>query len=263
MPNDGRTIVRPATTVLPSRNGGVVLTASGESSDSVRTLLALQSGLSLRERRRIELAVLPNETLPEERAGVSAALAIAIITSSAALVTGGILPPWDAPLFGLLTVAVSMLLQVSLSPTCLDGQGAFGRLLRTIGWRSHAAARHVAARVTALLARPTALRARAVLTTRFAKVSTAARRMGALLMAARHHIAAWAEQAGLAAAFTRLHERWQQRAVARKLRRMRAHVEWNWKRFLEEIESQQRQEKMAAALTRAVEQRKRAEGESR
>ena len=257
----GRAVPALPAAILPISRSRL-LTASG-SSDATRTLLALQSGISLRDRRRLELALLANETLPEERAGVLFALATTIVTSTAALTAERLPPPWDAPLFGLLTIAVSMLLQVALSPTCLDGQGSFGRLLRAVGWRSHGLARRVAACATALLARPSAVRARTALTTQLAKVATVTRRSSALVMAARLPIAAWAEQVGLTAALVRLHERWRQTPIAAELWRVKAHLEWNWKRFLEENESQQRQESMATALMRAVERRKRAEGENR
>ena len=232
-------------------------------SDPTRTLLALQSGLSLRERRRIELAVLPNETLPEERLGLSVALAAATTISSATMLAGGLPPQWDVPLFGTVTIAVSMLLQVVLSPTCLDGQGSFGRLLRSIGWRSHGLARGLAARVTALLSRPSAFRARAALMTQLANAAAMARRVGALVTSAWRRIVAWAEQVGLAAALGRLHARWQQTPMAAELSRMKAHLEWNWNRFLKEVKSQQTQESIPVAVTRAFERRKRGVGESR
>ena len=186
--------------------------------------------------------------------------------SSSLLTAGIVAPPWDVALFGLLTIAVSMLVQVLLSPTCLDGQGSFGQCLRDVGW-------HVQSLSTPCCdgdcTQPTAIRAARPSNSR--TVSLWGRRVAARHQCAnqpatcpvRRSCTIWAEGIGLPSAWCALNERWRQTPMAAELWRMKAHWEWNWKKFLSELESQQRQEAMAAALTRAVEQRKRAEGESR
>lgn len=242
-------------------------TAMSESAEEQRMLVALQSGLSLRERRRGSLAILPNETLPEERIGLSLSLFSIMGISSSLLTAGIVAPPWDVALFGLLTIAVSMLVQVLLSPTCLDGQGSFGQCLRDVGWHVQSLSRRLAAMATALSQQPSVQRARATVARSLYGAGVLLRatsvRTSQLLAPVRRSCTIWAEGIGLPSAWCALNERWRQTPMAAELWRMKAHWEWNWKKFLSELESQQRQEAMAAALTRAVEQRKRAEGESR
>ena len=252
-------------------NGMIFCSISSKDDDSQeRVLVALQiGGLSLRERRRIALGVLPIEALPEERLGLAAVLVVAVCLSSAGLASGALLPaeyssPWEVPLFGFFVVSLCFLLQIALSPSCLNGQAAFGQALRDTGWHAHALAQRLISRLIPQLAnlvnQPYARRSRAQLAR---LLDVARRRIHAMFQLGRLRFVAWATRCGLAARWRQSLEWWSTTPPAVELSRLRSHLEWNWRRFVAETEARETREWMAEQLSELVERRKRAEGEER
>ena len=223
----------------------------------------MQTGLSLRERRRIEEGILKSETLPEERFGLAGALLLVVFAASAGLRTGTLPALWDAPIFGALTVATSMLMQVILSPTCLDGQGYFGARIRDTGWLTYTVWRQIAAARKQPLVRRTRDELRRLSAVAIARACILRERVGALLRRCWRPIVAWVERAGIITALRQLRDWWRQTPPAAGIRRVRAHVKWNWRQYSAKVESQRTQDWMAEQLNVMIEQRKRAEGESR
>jgi len=242
-----------------------VMTSS--SSDPLRAFTALQSGLTLRERRRIESGVLRNETLLEERLGVAINLFAICVISSVGLNSGKLPIPWDAPTFGVLSIAMGMLLQVSLSPTCLDGQGAFGWALRHSGWLTLSGMRELTVCWARLCKLPPVKRSVAALERRREvgriRLMRDARRLGGLLQAGLTMVRAFAARTGVSAALLAAVGIWSRSPAAAALERWKGWLEWNRQQFLKDYRSQQTQEFMANGLQQIIEERRRKEAENR
>ena len=267
----GFAIVQPPVASMSARHcGQIFCSAPHDKGSQDRALVALQSGgLTRREMRRIELGMLPTETMPEERLGLCAVLLVAVCLSSIGLVSGAMVPaevvsPWDVPLFGCFVVSMCALLQVAISPSCLDGQGAFGRRVRGLGWHAHALAVRLGSltvsQVTRLSNQPRVRGARVQLGR---LLDGTRRRSGAHLSLLRARLASWAVGCGLAGRWSRCREWWQGTPVGRELAQLRGHLVWNWRTFLAETEARETREWMADQLGVLVQERRRAEGETR
>jgi hypothetical protein len=229
-----------------------------------RQLVTLRSALSRRELLRLSTATPPTRALPEESRGLAWALCAMCCLLSAPLLAGVAPTPLANRLFLSLSVAVGMALQVSLAPTCIDGQGRFGQCLRNVGWAT-----------SCLLQRPELRRLRLAL--RRAMRRVAARVRPPLASATRASTRAWAACVPPVVSLARRartlpplpslckHSRRLLHAsgLPAALARLAGHVHWNWRAFLAQEHSRQTQEWMAAQVTTMVEERKRREAEER